>query len=473
MAELTVPQIDFSGIGQLPQIYKQAQADQLRQQTLQNLGQGGTADATALLKSGDMSLAQLGINMQNRAQDQAHQASQDAERKREFELNYKLAQSRDARANEGPVEQAAYRAKVAQKYGLDPNSPEGKAFIVGGQYNDPSSSKPIPVETIGGTKFMVRQPNGGYSLVDPSNLTQPQQNGAPPSPSSFPAALPSAQPATQPPISAPPPASGSVPAWAQPPQAIQPPVAPNGAPAPNASQAPPDAETVDPQTGRREGYLQSLDPSVRDYIKKVADYEIDPRTTSVKGGMREKLMSAVAKYDPAYNQNEFGARSKATKDFSTGTQGNAIRSFDVATDHLETLKKYVVALDNGNIPIINALRNRYLQETGSDLPTNVQAVGPIVGAEVSKAIIGSNNALADREELRKPLLGKGAPDQILGSIKAYQDLMTGQLRGLKKQYEDTTGKKDFDSRIRENTRNILLGPKNEPVKVDGYTITEH
>jgi hypothetical protein len=57
MAELTVPLLDFSALGQLPQVYKKAQADELRQQTLSSLGQGGAADATALLKSGDLPLA--------------------------------------------------------------------------------------------------------------------------------------------------------------------------------------------------------------------------------------------------------------------------------------------------------------------------------------------------------------------------------------------------------------------------------
>lgn len=78
MAELTVPQIDFSSLGQLPELYRQGQANQLRQQTLASLGQGGQADATALLKSGDLSLAQLGINLRNRQEDQTRQASQDA-----------------------------------------------------------------------------------------------------------------------------------------------------------------------------------------------------------------------------------------------------------------------------------------------------------------------------------------------------------------------------------------------------------
>jgi len=78
MAELTVPSVDFSALGQLPQIYQQGRADAIRRQTLANLGQGGAADADTLLKSGDLSLAQLGINLRNRQEEQARQAAQDA-----------------------------------------------------------------------------------------------------------------------------------------------------------------------------------------------------------------------------------------------------------------------------------------------------------------------------------------------------------------------------------------------------------
>lgn len=78
MAELTVPQIDFSSLGQLPAIYKQNQADQLRQQTLASLGQGGQADAAALLRSGDLSLATLGLTLQQRQAEAARQATQDS-----------------------------------------------------------------------------------------------------------------------------------------------------------------------------------------------------------------------------------------------------------------------------------------------------------------------------------------------------------------------------------------------------------
>lgn len=138
MAELSVPQVDFSALGQLPAIYKQGQADQLRQQTLASLGQGGTADASALLKSGDLSLAQLGINMQNhqdtlRQQEiaNARQSKQDQVANAHQKIMESIALRQAARADEGPVEQAGYREKVAAKYGMDINNPDVKAWIAG------------------------------------------------------------------------------------------------------------------------------------------------------------------------------------------------------------------------------------------------------------------------------------------------------------------------------------------------------
>lgn len=365
--------------------------------------------------------------------------------------NLKISQANLANNSEGPEEVAAQRLAAAKTIGLQPGTPEHTQYIANGSIPE-GGNKPVPFETLGGTKFMVRGPNG-YTVVDPASLSQPRA----PVPSS-PRVVGDAEGVASG-LYDPPQAPGQRPpvqvADAQPANFA---ARFQGQPAaPEQPAQPADVTAVDPSTGRRENWLKSQSPDVQAYIKKIADYEIDPRTTSIKGGHREQVLSAVAQYDPTYDQNSFGSRAKAIRDFATGTQGNAVRSFDVAIDHLDTLQKYADALKSGDVRLINGLRNKWLTETGSPLPTNVQAVAPIVGAEISKAIIGSNNALADREELRKPLQIANSPEQISGAIQGYKGLMAGQLKGLKKQYEDTTGKKDFDKRVREATRNALLG----------------
>lgn len=72
MAELTVPRVDFSTLAELPDVYRNARTQAVREQTLAQLGQGGgpvdyESAASSLLRHGDlaggMQLAQLGRAM--------------------------------------------------------------------------------------------------------------------------------------------------------------------------------------------------------------------------------------------------------------------------------------------------------------------------------------------------------------------------------------------------------------------------
>jgi hypothetical protein len=464
------PAVDFysmlSGLGDTIQANRVAQIkrDAFAQATTP--GPDGKIDygkAILGLAQVDPQSANILASIQNHKDAMAHQAAEDARNASNDTFTHGIQSANLGLAKSREGREAADFERTPDQYVPNPKAGQSgePAYIdqlAAAKAAAEAKGKPIPYETLGGTRFLIPQPGGGYANIDPRTIGA----GAPGAPvPSSPTVVGDAEGVSRGLYDAPA-AQGQRPpvqvADAQPAnfasrfQAASPQSVAPAAPAPQA-----DLSAVDPTTGRRENWLKAQDPEAQFYIKKVADYEIDPRTSSTKGGHREQIMKAVAQYDPTYDQNTFGSRAKAVKDFSTGQQGNSIRSFDVATDHLDTLQKYVAAMKNGDIPLLNKLRNAWQQETGSSLPTNVQAVAPIVGAEVSKAIIGSNNALADREELRQPLQSARSPEQLSGAIEAYKSLMTGQLKGLKKQYEDTTGRKDFDKRIRDNTRNVLLG----------------
>lgn len=212
-----------------------------------------------------------------------------------------------------------------------------------------------------------------------------------------------------------------------------------------------------------EAFLKALPPQQAALIKGIADYTIDPRTaTSLRGGHREAIMSQVAQYDPTYNGATYPARARAVQAFSTGPQGNAMRSFDVAIDHLDTVGQLANALKNGDVNAVNAIGNKFKEQFGYAAPTDFNAAKSIVGAEVAKAIVGSGNALADREELRSALNNARSPEQLAGVIDTYKRLMAGQLKGLRKQYEDTTGMKNFNSRLRPGTISALQMAQDQP-----------
>lgn len=134
MAELTVPTVDFSALGGLADTYKKARTDAVRQQTLASLGQGGQADVGALLRSGDLSLAQLGINMQNRQADDAWRHEEAARAQRNADRSYGL-QVRAANRADDPT---------PTNFVKDPNAPGG--------YRPIGPADPAYIESIAAAK---------------------------------------------------------------------------------------------------------------------------------------------------------------------------------------------------------------------------------------------------------------------------------------------------------------------------------
>lgn len=128
--------LDFTQLANLGQVYKQANQDAVRQQTLAQLGQGDKIDPRVLLASGDMSLANLGVQIQNRQQDQERQARQDAFQREESaraqrnaDRSFGLQQRQFAENQDYTPEE---RAGLAKQYGIDPQSPQGKAWVLTG-----------------------------------------------------------------------------------------------------------------------------------------------------------------------------------------------------------------------------------------------------------------------------------------------------------------------------------------------------
>lgn len=178
--------------------------------------------------------------------------------------------------------------------------------------------------------------------------------------------------------------------------------------------------------------------------------------------MQSIMAQVMAKY-PDYDPTKLPVMQKAEKDFSTGKQGNSVRSFNVALSHLDTLDQLSDALNNGNMQIVNKIGNAYAQQTGGAAPTNFEAAKKIVGDEIVKAIVGSGGGVADREEAAKTLAKANSPAQLKGVINTYKELMKGQLVGLRDQYKATTGKDDFDTKyLSEAGRKAAGGNPGKP-----------
>lgn len=193
-----------------------------------------------------------------------------------------------------------------------------------------------------------------------------------------------------------------------------------------------------------EDYLKSLPPSEQRLVKGIAENKINPNSLSTKGGHRERILAQVAQYsDGKYEQQDYGNISNAERGFNTGKQGQSVRAFNVALEHLDTLGDLSNALKNKDTQLLNRAGNAWASATGSSAPTDFNAAKQLVADEVVKAIVGSGGGVHDREEAAKTISAQNSPEQLAGVIDTYKKLFGGQIKGLEQQYKSSTGKEDF------------------------------
>lgn len=196
--------------------------------------------------------------------------------------------------------------------------------------------------------------------------------------------------------------------------------------------------------------------------KAISNYQIAPGGTfGSNTPYATALQAEVLKNNPTYDGTRFGERSKVVNDFASGPEGNTTRSLNVVMDHLDTLNQYMQALNNGDIRVINSLKNAVSNQLGYPAPATVSALKPIVGQELVKAIVARGGGQAERQEAADSWNQATAPAQQQQILEGQQQLLTGQLHGLQRQYEEGTGLHNFGDKVSPKTAQ-RLGLMNAP-----------
>lgn len=239
-------------------------------------------------------------------------------------------------------------------------------------------------------------------------------------------------------------------------------------PGPMASSS---APTVDasgtPLTG--DAYLSSLPPRRASIAKAIAMGDMPwPTGFALKNPIMAQGMQDALTYDPQANAN----RMPAVRAFNTGPLGNQVRSFSVGISHLNTLNTLADALDNGDTRLLNTAANAWKNQTGLPAPTDFNTAKQIVGDEIVKAIVGAGGGVGDRDKAQQVISAAGSPAELKGAINTYKSLMRGQLGGLQQQYENSTGRKDFLTKLTPEARTEISGATTQGAAPDMVRVTD-
>jgi hypothetical protein len=239
----------------------------------------------------------------------------------------------------------------------------------------------------------------------------------------------------------------------------------------------PDARLADARARELNGILEGQGPvDLTPTAKLIANYDqkLGPPPSNARNPMAitryNQLVAEVKKINPDWSAPDYDASQVGLKAFTSGKQGNTVRSFNVALSHLDTLDKAADALQNGDVKALNTVSNFVSEQTGQPAPTTFAAVKKIVGDEIVKAIVGSGGGVADRQEASDTMSKANSPAQIKDVISHYKELMRGQLGGLKQQYEQSTKRKDFDRFLSDAGKVTAQAPAGKSVLDDADAI---
>lgn len=197
--------------------------------------------------------------------------------------------------------------------------------------------------------------------------------------------------------------------------------------------------------------LGKTDQSLANAVKAVGDYTLDPSKITGFGDPATKfhILGMIKQYNPDYDEklyDRYHAGNQAWARGGPSSPATQTKSYSVLVSHLNLLRQMTIALANKDPQAINRLKNAFASEFGQTLPNSIQGVGDIVSDELTKAVLGGAQALGDRQEIKKRVsAASNTEGQMIDLLNRYTQLASGQLQGLKKQFEAQTGRKDFNT----------------------------
>lgn len=217
------------------------------------------------------------------------------------------------------------------------------------------------------------------------------------------------------------------------------------------------APQKDPITGvvspaQQEAFLSKFPANVQSNIKAVADYKAPLSTFPQKlykgqiGLTQADYLAAASQYTGEdFNASTYANRQKFMSNWTTTGMAALRTSANAATQHLVELTNAANALNNGDIKVLNGLKNWTKDQTGNGKITAFQTAADAFSGEYAKFIVTNLGSVQgatqeDRQAVLDLLSPKIAPNQIKAFGTTAANLMRDRMQAVQDIYVGAMGK---------------------------------
>jgi hypothetical protein len=193
--------------------------------------------------------------------------------------------------------------------------------------------------------------------------------------------------------------------------------------------------------------INDVPAAIRGRVQAALDY----RQALPPQGRNNPINSAISewayKLDPQHDETNFPARNKLMTSFTSGKESQQINAVNTAMGHIGVLSDAVDALNNTNVPILNAIANKVGVAVGNTPATTMQTIVHRVGPELAAAYIQGGGGEGERGTTADDFsINKGA-DQLKANLGVTAQLLRSKIGSLQNQYTQTMSRNDFQQRF--------------------------
>jgi hypothetical protein len=162
----------------------------------------------------------------------------------------------------------------------------------------------------------------------------------------------------------------------------------------------------------------------------------DKTLTEITGrdaGLLRHYASARAKeIDPSWSATDSNARRDALKKWTNPDSqvSKQVRSHITAANSIQDVKDAFTALQNGNLPLFNQIKNDFEKNTGKPLPISAETGAMMLGPEIIKSIIPNGGGVTERLEAKHLLNIKLSPAQAKAVFDELELFQGNSLKAL-------------------------------------------
>jgi hypothetical protein len=186
------------------------------------------------------------------------------------------------------------------------------------------------------------------------------------------------------------------------------------------------------------GLPQAFDSMAQD----VANYKLDMKSVlqRVPPAIKAQFIQGVSTLNPNYDQKTFQARQDYQNSLSSGTIGKNITALNTVIPHIDRLNQSLQALGNGNIPMLNGVKNWFSEVSGSGSPARAKTDLVATSNEIESVYRATGGT---EEGIRAWRSGQPAtsasPDQQKQWVQEGLGLIEGRLGAMGNDYQQNMG----------------------------------